>query len=325
MLTAGLRCHAAPHVGCCAAAGNGRQLPAALQRSLFSASNAHRRSRSARGARLFKVGPTIPHAWRKACNMPCIIPASQINLQSDQSPSRLPTLHYRRIRTAKQTAARCCQCRRTRSLLPPFRRRRSPTGGKRSSTCMPSMRAACSSPYVASSSNASLKAQILTEIVCETSRSQQPGLVFPLGSPGAWDDAALGRPVVGCCATSASPASAALKLLTATVLMVYCSMSCEGVSDNGPYPSQVRCFLRDDEQRWCMWYSARGEGYADRDAISPGAGCIGTVCIIMRNIRERPDHQPHAHWSDHSSAIWRSQAPPVTPVSTRGLQPDQRC
>ena len=26
--------------------------------------------------------------------------------------------------------------------------------------------------------------------------SQQPGLVFPLGSPGAWDAASLGRPVV---------------------------------------------------------------------------------------------------------------------------------
>ena len=43
----------------------------------------------------------------------------------------------------------------------------------------------------------------------------------------------------------------------------------------------VRCFLSDEGQRWCMWYSGRSADDADRDAISPGTGSAGAFAAIL--------------------------------------------
>lgn len=92
-------------------------------------------------------------------------------------------------------------------------------------------------------------------MLVHSSCSAQPGLVFQRGSPGAWDDASLGRPV-------------------------------------------VRCFLRDEGQRWCMWYSGRGAGDPDRDAISPGAGFAGPSAAVFTARARHSDMgtMGHAMW-----------------------------
>jgi len=37
----------------------------------------------------------------------------------------------------------------------------------------------------------------------------------------------------------------------------------------------VRCYVGDNEQRWFMWYSGRGAGSPDLDALLPASGSVG--------------------------------------------------
>ena len=40
----------------------------------------------------------------------------------------------------------------------------------------------------------------------------------------------------------------------------------------------VRCYVGDNEQRWFMWYSGRGAGSPDLDALLPASGSVGAHC-----------------------------------------------
>ena len=45
-------------------------------------------------------------------------------------------------------------------------------------------------------------------------------------------------------------------------------------------PTQVRCYVGDDEERWSMWYSGRGAeqpALPGLDAITPSSGSLGVA------------------------------------------------
>ncbi len=39
----------------------------------------------------------------------------------------------------------------------------------------------------------------------------------------------------------------------------------------------VRCYVGDNEQRWFMWYSGRGAGSPDLDALLHASGSVGAT------------------------------------------------
>ena len=43
----------------------------------------------------------------------------------------------------------------------------------------------------------------------------------------------------------------------------------------------VRCYMGDNEQRWFMWYSGRGAGSPDMDALLHASGSVGAPLVTL--------------------------------------------
>lgn len=96
------------------------------------------------------------------------------------------------------------------------------------------------------------------------------GLVFSRGQPGSWDEAGVGSPVVGSARTHRSELERA-HLQHGARWRAGSHIQHPGVH----WVPQVRCFVGDNEDRWCMWYSGRKEGALALDAIAPSSGSLG--------------------------------------------------
>ena len=88
----------------------------------------------------------------------------------------------------------------------------------------------------------------------------QPGLIFGCGREGAWDAGGVGNPVVFPLNSSRGPS----RSCCVNIALLCCV-------------GQVRCFLGDDEQRWCMWYNGHSAAAVNGPVPAP---CIGILNAI---------------------------------------------
>lgn len=115
-------------------------------------------------------------------------------------------------------------------------------------------------------------------------QTKTEGLIFTAGDAGAWDQSAVGNPVVR--VKRPRPRSLSLSTQTATarrppfmlrwsrppVLTAHCTRCLLAF-----LVSQVRCYVGDDENRWYMWYNGRGPAAPALDGFTPASGSIGVA------------------------------------------------